>query len=82
MTKQDIVALLVAAAFTGVMIMLLYFLFNRWWAGLPAWVTLPLTILISIAAIGSPIYTLKKISDRAFERHLSGRQSATAEDQD
>jgi xanthine/uracil permease len=80
MTKQDVVAMLVAVAFTGLMILMLYLLFNRWWAALPPWVTLPVTILISIAAIGSPIYTLKKISDRAFERHLARRQSSKAED--
>jgi xanthine/uracil permease len=73
LTKHDVIALLGALLFTGLMILLLYLVFNRWWTVLPTWVTLPLTVLISVAAIGSPIYTLKRVSDRILERQLERR---------
>ena len=66
----DFAALVGAVAFTAASIGLLYLVFNRWWVALPPWATLALTILLSVAAIGSPIYTLKKMADRALERRL------------
>lgn len=58
------VAALVALVATVLLIVLLYLFFARVWTQLPAWAAVPVSILIAASAIGGPIWTLLRLSDR------------------
>lgn len=67
MQRRDVVALLGALLFTLFLIVLLYLFFNGLWPVLPAWISVPVCILVAVLAIGSPIFTLRRISDRLLQ---------------
>lgn len=64
MRARTLVAAVVAVAASGLLITLLYYFFARVWTQLPAWAAVPLSILIAASAIGGPIWTLLRLSDR------------------
>ncbi len=68
MDRRNVVALLGALLLTLLAIFLLYCFFDRIWPMLPVWVAVPLCILAAALAIGSPIYTLMRISDRMYRK--------------
>ena len=67
MQGRDVVALLGALTFTLFLIVLLYLFFDRLWSVLPVWISVPVCILVAVLAIGSPIFTLVRISDRMLQ---------------
>ncbi len=72
MNRKDIVGLLAAFAVTaGLFLGLWYFLAN-YWGSLPAWLAIGICVLVAVAAIGSPIYTLARISNRMMEASRDG----------
>ena len=81
MSRRDLVAVLAAVLMTLALIWLIYFFFSRYWAVWPPWVTVPLCIIGAVIAIGSPIHTLLRISDRMLEREAR-RQASSAVDRD
>ncbi len=68
MDRSNASALLGAASATLLAIFLLYCFFDRIWPILPAWIAVPLCILVAALAIGSPIYTLLRLSDRMYRK--------------
>ncbi len=68
MNRSDILGLIAAFSFAiGLFVALWLFLAN-YWATLPAWLAVTLCILVAAAAIGSPIYSLARISNRLVLR--------------
>ena len=61
-------ALLGAAGFTAVAAFVIWFIVAGHWTRLPAWILLPLAILLAAAVIGMPIYGLARWSDRRFQQ--------------
>ncbi len=68
MNRRNVGALLGALLLTLLAIFLLYFFFERIWPVLPTWIAVPLCVLVAALAIGSPIYTLMRISDRMYRK--------------
>jgi len=79
--RRDMVAIFAAILATLAVIWLIYFFLSRYWAVWPPWVTVPLCIVGAVIAIGSPIHTLLRISDRKLGREAQ-RQASTALDRD
>lgn len=68
--RRTVVAAAGALCATLVMIGLAYLLVAVWWRSLPVWLALPLCLLLAVAAVGSPIYTLLRFSQRSLQRRL------------
>ena len=68
LNRRDLGALLGALLFMAALAALLFVFFGYWWPLLPAWIAVPITVLVAVGAIGSPIYTLMKVSDRMLQR--------------
>jgi len=73
MTRRDATALAGAVCMTLGAVWLIYFFFSRYWSVWPPWVTVPICIIGAVVAIGSPIHTLLRISDRMLERQSRER---------
>jgi len=80
-SRRDTVAVFAAILATLALIWLIYFFLSRYWSVWPPWVTVPLCIVGAVIAIGSPIHTLLRVSDRMLEREVR-RQASTAEERD
>ena len=81
MKHGSISAFVIALGITAAMIWGLVYFIRELWPVLPPWLALIVFILLAVAMIGYPIYTLACWSNRYLERHnLTHGQSAVKKD--
>ena len=68
MSGKDILGLLASLAVTLCLFLGLWYFLANYWGSLPAWVAIIICVLVAVGAIGSPIYTLARISNRMLDR--------------
>ena len=83
--------LLFALALSIALIAGVFYFWDTLWPLLPPWLSASVFIVVAVAAIGSPIYSLARWSDRKFQRYaktdagrdaLRGDNNASYDDDD
>ncbi len=76
MDRKDILGLIGSFAVTIVLFVALWVFIDRYWVSLPAWLGVLICIAVAVGAIGAPIFSLARISNRMMERQRAVARSA------